>query len=436
MKRAVVSIVGRPNVGKSSLFNKLARKRIAITEDTPGVTRDRIYAEAEWQNRYFTLVDTGGLDTKSEDVFMSSIREQVEVAISMSDVILFVVDGREGLTSEDRKIAELLRNRQKEVILVVNKIDNRDLIDNFYEFYQLGFENTIDISAEGSRKLGDLLDLITDKFPTDVDTVYNPDILKVALIGKPNAGKSSMINKIVGDERVIVTDQPGTTRDAIDINFEYNGNDYIFIDTAGLRRKRSVEAGVERYSVVRTLNAIDRSSVAVLVIDALEGVTEQDTKIAGYAHENGKAIIIAINKWDLVEKDGNTIRDFENEIRRKLAFIYYAPIIFVSALTGQRLDELLELIEIVDNNYSLRISTGTLNNILNRAISIQQPPSDKGRNAKIYYSTQASTRPPKFLIFMKNKDLMHFSYTRFLENQIRNNFGFIGTPIKIEYKER
>jgi len=436
MRKAVVCIVGRPNVGKSTLFNKLVGRRIAITEDTPGVTRDRIYAEGEWLNHHFTVIDTGGLEPDNEDQIMSNIKRQAQMAIDTADVILFVVDGREGLTSTDKEIGNLLRRSGKNVILVCNKLDSHRHWDRLYEFYELGFGEPMGISSEQSLGIGDLLDEVIKLFPETVDTSLDEDQMRVAFIGKPNVGKSSLINYILGEERTIVTDIPGTTRDAIDSKYEFEGNKYVFIDTAGLRRKRSIYEKVERYSVVRTLTAIDRSDLCVLVIDATEGVTEQDTKIAGYAHENGKAIIIAVNKWDLVEKETMTYREFEIDVRTKLSFIHYAPLVFISALTGQRVKKLLELINIVDNNYNLRISTGVLNDILNQAILMNQPSSDKGRRVKIYYGTQVSVRPPKFVIFVRNKELMHFSYERYLENQIRGHFGFAGTPILFEFREK
>lgn len=436
MNKAIVCIVGRPNVGKSSLFNKLVGRRIAITEDTPGVTRDRIYAKAEWLGQDFTVIDTGGLEPENEDTIMSNIKRQAQIAIDTSDVILFVVDGREGLTATDREIGETLRKSGKKILLVANKIDNFNMSNQAYEFWELGLGEPILISAEQSLGLGDLLDEVIRHFPEDKDLEEDDDIIRVTFIGRPNAGKSSLINKILGEDRVIVTDIPGTTRDSIDSYFEYNDNKYTFVDTAGLRRKRSIYEKVERYSVVRTLAAVDRSDICVLVIDATEGVTEQDSKIVGYAHDNGKGIIIAVNKWDIVDKDDRTYLEFEKSVREQLGFINYAPIVFISALTGQRLDKLLELINIVNNNYNMRISTGVLNDIINDAVLMNQPPSDKGKRAKIYYGTQVSVKPPRFVIFVNDKQLMHFSYMRYLENQVRERFGFAGVPIQFELRER
>lgn len=436
MNRAIVCIVGRPNVGKSTMFNRLVGRRIAITEDTPGVTRDRIYAEGEWLGNYFTLIDTGGLEPENEDLMMRNIKHQAQIAIDTADVILFVVDGLDGLTSTDREVGALLRKSGKKVIVVVNKIDTPKDPDTIYEFYELGLGEPMIISAEQALGLGDLLDKVIENFPADRDTEENEDIIRVTFIGKPNAGKSSLINHILGEERVIVTDIPGTTRDSIDSYFEHGDNKYMFVDTAGLRRKRSIYENIERYSVVRTLTAVDRSDICVLVIDALDGVTEQDTKIAGYAHDNGKGIIIAVNKWDLVDKGDKTYLEFEKSIREALGFINYSPIVFISALTGQRVNKLLDLINIANNNYNMRISTGVLNDIINQAVLMNQPPTDKGRRSRIYYGTQVSVRPPKFVIFVNNKDLMHFSYVRYLENQIRDHFGFSGVPIQIEFREK
>lgn len=436
MGRPIVCIVGRPNVGKSTLFNRIVRQRIAITEDTPGVTRDRIYADAEWQGNHFTLIDTGGLEPDSEDTIMSNIRKQAAIAMDTADVILFVVDGLEGLTNTDRDVANILRKSGKDVILVCNKIDTSRVPDTIYDFYELGMGEPVLISAEQALGIGDLLDDIIALFPEHKSTDGEDELIKVTFIGKPNVGKSSLINHILGEERVIVTNIPGTTRDAIDSYFSYGDNDYVLVDTAGLRKKKRIYEDVERYSVVRTLAAVDRSDICVLVIDATEGVTEQDTKIAGYAHDNGKAIIIAINKWDLIEKDNKTVRNFERDIREKLSFISYAPIIFISAKTGQRVNKLLELINLVNNNYNLRISTGVLNDIINEAVLMNQPPSDKGKRLRIYYGTQVAVRPPKFVIFINDKDLMHFSYERYLENQIRQHFGFDGSPIRLEFNQR
>ncbi len=436
MERAVVCIVGRPNVGKSTLFNKIVGRRIAITEDTPGVTRDRIYAEGEWLGNYFTVIDTGGLEPSNEDIMMSNIKKQAEVAIDTADVILFVVDGRDGMTGLDKEVGEMLRRSGKRVVVACNKIDSLELSDSIYEFYELGLGDPLAISAEQGLGLGDLLDELVKNFPEERNTDYNEDVIKVALIGKPNVGKSSLINNILGEERVIVTDIPGTTRDAIDSYVEYGDEDYIFIDTAGLRKKKKIYEHVERYSVVRTLAAVDRANICVLVVDATEGITEQDTKIAGYAHDNGKGMIIAINKWDLVDKDTDTTNRFTKEIRDKLGFILYAPIVFISATTGQRVDKLLQMIRLVNNNYNLRIKTGVLNDIINRAVLMNQPPSDKGNRAKIYYATQVAVKPPSFVIFLNNKELMHFSYVRYLENQIRDHFGFDGVPLRISFRER
>lgn len=436
MSRPIVCIVGRPNVGKSTLFNKMAGRRIAITEDKPGVTRDRIYAEGEWLGKHYTIIDTGGLEPEKDDIIMQNIKRQAEIAIETADAILFVVDGVEGLTSTDREIGEILRKSGRNVLLVANKIDTRKTPDEIYEFYELGLGTPLIVSAEQSLGLGDLLDEVVKFFPEDKDMEVDEESIRVAFIGRPNAGKSSLINHILGEERVIVTDIPGTTRDSIDSYFQVGDNKYIFVDTAGLRRKRYIDEKVERYSVVRTLTAIDRADICVLVIDGTMGVTEQDTKIAGYAHDNGKAMIIAVNKWDIVEKDDKTYLAFEKELRETLGFMTYAPIVYISAMTGKRVDKLLETINIVNNNYNLRIQTGVLNDILNQAILMNQPPSDKGKRAKIYYGTQVSVRPPKFVIFVNIKELMHFSYVRYIENQIRNHFGFVGTPIQFELREK
>lgn len=436
MDRPVVCIVGRPNVGKSTLFNRIVGRRIAITEDNPGVTRDRIYAEAEWLNKYFTLIDTGGLEPESEEIIPVNIKRQAEIAIDTADVILFVVDGMDGVTSTDEEIASILRRAGKEVLLVCNKVDTHKTPDQVFEFYELGIGNPIIISAEQGLGIGDLLDEVIKHFPEHKDTEYDDEVIKVAIIGKPNVGKSSLINNILGEDRVIVTNIPGTTRDAIDSYFTYGEDKYVFIDTAGLRRKRSIYENVERYSVVRTLSAVDRSDLCILMIDGTEGVSEQDTKIAGYAHDNGKGIIIAVNKWDLVKKETNTHLSLEKNIREKLGFISYAPIVFISAKTGKRVDKLFQLLKVVNNNNNLRISTGVLNDIINEAVLLKQPPSDKGVRLKIYYGTQIAVRPPKFLIFINKRQLMHFSYQRYLENQIRKYFGFDGVPIQFDFREK
>lgn len=436
MARPVVAIVGRPNVGKSTLFNKIAGKRISIVEDKPGVTRDRIYAEGEWQNNYFTMIDTGGIEFENNDIIMSQMRRQAEIAIDTGDVILFLVDGIEGLTATDREVANILRKTNKKVLLVVNKIDTPKTPDTIYEFYELGLGEPIVISAGQGLGLGDLLDEVVKCFPEGKDVDYNDDVIKVAMIGKPNVGKSSLVNKILGEERVIVSDIAGTTRDAIDTYFSHGEDEFVFIDTAGMRKRKRINENIERYSVVRTLTAIERSDVCVVVIDALEGISEQDTKIAGYAHDKGKASIIVVNKWDLVDKETNTYLKFEKDIRRVLAFMNYAPILFISAKTGKRVDKLLDLIKTVSNNHSMRISTGTLNDIISEAVLMNQPPSDKGRRLKIYYGTQVGVKPPKFVLFINDKELMHFSYARYLENQIRESFRFEGTPIQFEFREK
>jgi GTP-binding protein len=434
--KPVVAIVGRPNVGKSTFFNRIAGKRISIVEDTPGVTRDRIYADAEWLNHKFTLIDTGGMEPDSKDIILSQMRNQVYMALDTADVIVFIVDGRTGLVAQDEEVANILRRTGKPVILVVNKVDNNNLPDSFYDFYQLGMGEPFAISSTNALGLGDLLDEVVANFPKDKDFDYDDDQIKVAVIGKPNAGKSSIINKILGKERVIVSNIAGTTRDAIDTPFTHGEDEYVLIDTAGIRRKSRVDENIEKYSVIRALNAIERADVCLTMIDATEGITEQDKKVAGYAHEEGKGSIIVVNKWDLVEKDTYTMDQFTKMIRNELAFMSYAPIIFVSALTGQRINKLLELIKFVSNQHSMRVPTGRLNDVINEAILLNQPPSDKGKRLKIYYATQASVRPPKIVIFINDKEIAHFSYSRYLENKIREAFGFEGTPISILYRER
>lgn len=435
MDKPIVSIIGTPNVGKSTLFNKIVGKKISITEDTPGVTRDRIYSDASWLNRSFLLVDTGGLDLKDEDIFMSSIKAQVDLALETSDVIIFLTDALRGVTSSDREISNYLRKTNKKVILAINKFDSKSAKNNYYDFFELGFEHIVTISAEQGSGVGDLLDEVIKDFKIDEDNIED-DAIRVTFIGKPNVGKSSLINHILGEDRVIVTNIPGTTRDSIDSYFSRNNEDFVFVDTAGLRKKKKIDEKIERYSVIRTLTSIERSSVCVLVVDASEGISEQDSKIVGYAHDNNKAIIIAVNKWDLIKKDNSSVKEFEISIRKRLPFLNYAPIIFISAVTGQRVEKLLDLISIVNNNYNHRIKTGVLNDILNRAVLMNQPPSDKGRRGKLYYGSQVSVRPPRFQLSVNDSELFHFSYVRYLENQIREAYPFTGTPIVFNLKNR
>ncbi|HEK4848295.1 TPA: ribosome biogenesis GTPase Der [Clostridioides difficile] len=436
MSRPVVAVVGRPNVGKSTIFNKFAGKRISIVENTPGVTRDRIFAEVEWLDKYFTLVDTGGIEPDSEDIILSQMRNQAMLAMDMSHVILFIVDGKAGITAADKEIAQLLRKTKKPVILVVNKIDSQSQFDNIYDFYELGFGTPFAVSGANSMGFGDLLDEIVENFPAGLDTEYEEDIIRVAITGKPNAGKSSILNKILGEERVIVSPIAGTTRDAIDTYFEKNGQKFLLIDTAGLRRKSKIYETIEKYSVIRAMSAVDRADVVLIVIDALEGVTEQDTKVAGIAHDEGKGCIFVINKWDLIEKDNKTMSNYTKDIKEKFPFMMYAPIVFVSAKTNQRMNKILDTVEYVSNEHSKRISTSALNEVIGEAVMLNQPPSDKGRRLKIYYVTQTDIRPPKITLFINDKDLTHFSYQRYLENKIRENFGFEGTSIKFEYRQK
>lgn len=436
ISRPVVAVVGRPNVGKSTIFNKFAGKRISIVENTPGVTRDRIFAEVEWLDKYFTLVDTGGIEPDSEDIILSQMRNQAMLAMDMSHVILFIVDGKAGITAADKEIAQLLRKTKKPVILVVNKIDSQSQFDNIYDFYELGFGTPFAVSGANSMGFGDLLDEIVENFPAGLDTEYEEDIIRVAITGKPNAGKSSILNKILGEERVIVSPIAGTTRDAIDTYFEKNGQKFLLIDTAGLRRKSKIYETIERYSVIRAMSAVDRADVVLIVIDALEGVTEQDTKVAGIAHDEGKGCIFVVNKWDLIEKDNKTMSNYTKDIKEKFPFMMYAPIVFVSAKTNQRMNKILDTVEYVSNEHSKRISTSSLNEVIGEAVMLNQPPSDKGRRLKIYYGTQTDIRPPKITLFINDKDLTHFSYQRYLENKIRENFGFEGTSIKFEYRQK
>ncbi|MCC0635608.1 ribosome biogenesis GTPase Der [Clostridioides sp. ES-S-0190-01] len=436
MSRPVVAVVGRPNVGKSTIFNKFAGKRISIVEDTPGVTRDRIFAEVEWLDKYFTLVDTGGIEPDSEDIILSQMRNQAMLAMDMSHVILFIVDGKAGITAADKEIAQILRKTKKPVILVVNKIDSQSQFDNIYDFYELGFGTPFGVSGANSMGFGDLLDEIVQNFPAGLDTEYEEDIIRVAITGKPNAGKSSILNKILGEERVIVSPIAGTTRDAIDTYFEKNGQKFLLIDTAGLRRKSKIYETIEKYSVIRAMSAVDRADVVLIVIDALEGVTEQDTKVAGIAHDEGKGCIFVVNKWDLIEKDNKTMSNYTKDIKEKFPFMMYAPIVFVSAKTNQRMNKILDTVEYVSNEHSKRISTSALNEVIGEAVMLNQPPSDKGRRLKIYYGTQTDIRPPKITLFINDKNLTHFSYQRYLENKIRENFGFEGTSIKFEYRQK
>lgn len=436
MAKPIVAIVGRPNVGKSTLFNMLVGERLSIVKDTPGVTRDRIYADVNWLNYHFTLMDTGGIEPETNNQMLRHMREQAEMAIEMADVVMFVVDVKQGVVDADYKVAEMLRKAQKKIVLVVNKVDNFDkLMPDVYEFYNLGLGDPYPISSIGKLGIGDMLDEVTALFPENEDDAED-ERPRIAIVGKPNAGKSSIINKLLGENRVIVSDVAGTTRDAVDTAVKWNGKEYVFIDTAGLRRKNKIKEEIERYSILRTVSAVERADVVVLVIDATEGITEQDAKIAGIAHDRGRGMIIAVNKWDAIEKDNKTVSEFSKKVRNTLSFMPYAEIMFVSALTGQRLPKLFEAIEVVIQNHSLRIATGVLNEILTEAVAMQQPPSDKGRRLKIYYMTQVSVKPPTFVIFVNDKRLMHFSYTRYLENKIREAFGFAGTPLKFIIRER
>lgn len=437
MSRPIVAIIGRPNVGKSTLFNALAGERISIVKDTPGVTRDRLYADVTWLNTQFTMIDTGGIEPDSKDQMLSYMREQAEIAIDTADVILFLVDVRQGLVDSDSKVADLLRRSQKPIVLVVNKVDNFEkLIPEVYEFYNLGIGDPIPISASSKLGFGDMLDEVVKHFKSGNTEEAADERPKIAIVGKPNVGKSSIVNKLLGETRVIVSDIAGTTRDAIDTPIKRNGKEYVLIDTAGLRRKSKIKEELERFSIIRTVAAVERADVVVLVIDATEGVTEQDAKIVGIAHERGKGIIIAVNKWDLIEKNNITVNEYTKDIKEILSFIPYAEILFISAETGQRLHKLFELIEVVIQNQNLRISTGVLNEIMAEATALQQPPSDKGKRLKLYYITQVSIKPPTFVIFVNDKELMHFSYTRYIENKIREAFGFSGTSLKFIIRER
>jgi GTP-binding protein len=436
MSKPIVAVIGRPNVGKSTFFNKVVGKRVSIVEDTPGVTRDRIYAEAEWRSVPFIMIDTGGIEPDSEDKILSQMRYQAEIAMDTADVILFLVDGKDGITTSDRDVAEMLLKTGREVVLVVNKVDKSTLPEDFYDFYELGLGEPIPISAVNMLGLGDLLDLIVNKFPEVNKGIEEDERVKIAVIGKPNVGKSSLINALLGEERVIVSDIAGTTRDSIDSPFKWNNEDYVLIDTAGIRRKSKVTADIERYSVIRAVSAIERSDVCLLMLDAIEGVTEQDKKIAGIAHEEGKGIVVVVNKWDLIEKDNQTMNEFRKQIQQELTFMLYAPIIFISVLQKQRLQKVMETAKYVSETRAMRVPTGQLNSLIADAIMMKQPPSDKGKQLKIYYVTQVGVKPPLFSFKINSRELMHFSYSRYLENKIREGFGFEGTSIKFVFREK
>lgn len=437
MSKPIVAIIGKPNVGKSSFFNYIVGQRISIVEDTPGVTRDRIYAETTWRDRNFTLIDTGGIEPEKEDIILSQMREQANIAIDLADVILFMTDIRQGVTASDMEIATMLRYAQKPIILVCNKSDKfGEPPAEIYEFYNLGIGEPYAISTANAIGIGDLLDEIYDKLPPKSETEEDNEKIKVAIIGKPNVGKSSLLNRILGEERSIVSDVAGTTRDAIDSEYTNQFGEYVLIDTAGLRKKSKVNESIEKFSIMRTLLAIDRADVCLVLIDATEGVTDQDAKILGEAHERGKGIILVVNKWDEIEKDEKTMKEFEKNIYNKISYATYAPILFISAKTGQRVQKLFELINQVNSQNALRVSTSVVNEVINEAISVVQPPSDKGKRLKIFYGTQAGTRPPTFVIFVNNKELFHFSYQRYLMNCFRNNFGLQGTPVRLIIREK
>lgn len=435
--KPIVAVVGRPNVGKSTLFNALAGENISIVKDTPGITRDRIYADITWLDMSFTLIDTGGIEPESKDIILSQMREQAQIAIDTADVIIFMVDVKQGLVDADSKVADMLRRSKKPIVLAVNKVDDfKKYMADVYEFYNLGIGEPFPISSVNRLGIGDLLDEVSSHFDKTLAQEEEDDRIKVAIVGKPNVGKSSIVNKLVGENRVIVSDIAGTTRDAIDTEITYQGKEYVFIDTAGLRRKNKIKEELERYMIVRTVSAVERADIVILVIDAVEGVTEQDAKIAGIAHERGKAVIIAVNKWDAIEKDNKTVNQYTSRVREILSYMPYAEITFISAVTGQRLNKLFDLIDMVAENHAMRISTGVLNEIMAEAVALQQPPSDKGKRLRLYYITQAGVKPPTFVIFVNDKELMHFSYTRYIENKIREAFGFKGTPLKFIIRER
>jgi len=437
MSRPIVAIVGRPNVGKSTLFNSLAGERISIVKDYPGVTRDRIYADVTWLNTQFTMIDTGGIEPDTKDEMLSYMRDQAQIAIDTADVIVFLVDVRQGLVDSDFKVADMLRRSTKPIVLVVNKVDNFDkFLPDVYEFYNLGIGEPFPISASGKLGFGEMLDEVVKHFKSGNTEETEDERPRIAIVGKPNVGKSSIINKLLGETRVIVSNIAGTTRDAIDTPIRRNGKEYVLIDTAGLRRKSKIKEELERFSIIRTVTAVERADIVVLVIDAIEGITEQDAKIVGIAHDRGKGIIIVVNKWDLIEKDNKTVSEYTNDIREVLAYMPYAEIIFISAETGQRLHKIFEVIEVVIQNQNLRIATGVLNEIMMEATALQQPPSDKGKRLKLFYITQVAVKPPTFVIFVNDKELMHFSYTRYIENKIREAFGFGGTSLKFFIRER
>ncbi len=437
MSKPIVAIVGRPNVGKSALFNAIAGDTISIVKDTPGVTRDRIYADCTWLDMNFTLIDTGGIEPDTDDIILSQMREQAQIAMATADVIVFMVDVRQGLVDADFRVADMLRKSKKPVVLVVNKVDSFQKFGNdVYEFYNLGIGEPIAVSAASRLGIGDMLDEVSRHFSSRHLAAEDDDRPRIAIVGKPNVGKSSIINKLTGENRVIVSDIAGTTRDAVDTQVIHDGTEYVFIDTAGLRRKNKIKEELERYSIIRAVTAVERADVVVLVIDAVEGVTEQDAKIAGIAHERGKGVIIAVNKWDAIEKNDKTMNEFTKKVRDILSFMAYAEIIFISALTGQRLGKLFDTVDMVRQNQNMRVSTGVLNEIMTEAVALQQPPSDKGKRLRLYYMTQVAVKPPTFVIFVNDKKLMHFSYTRYLENRIREAFGFRGTALKFIIRER
>ncbi len=435
MSKPLVAVVGRPNVGKSTFFNRIVGRRVSIVEDTPGVTRDRIYAEAEWSGIHFGLIDTGGIEPDSDDIILSQMRDQAQVAMDMADVILFMVDGKDGLTASDQEVASMLRRTGRKVVLAVNKIDTPKLPDDFYDFYELGLGEPIPISSANMLNLGDLLDAVIENFPEGAGTEEDESI-KIAMIGKPNVGKSSLVNRLLGENRVIVSPIAGTTRDSIDTPFSFEGEDYLLIDTAGIRRRSKVNEDIEKFSVLRAVAAIERCDVCMLMIDGTEGITEQDKKIAGIAHEAGKGIVVCVNKWDLVEKETNTMNEFRKEIARELQFMSYAPAVFISALTGQRTDQVIRMAKYVAENRAMRVPTGQLNTVITDATMMKQPPSDKGKRLKIYYVTQVGVKPPLFSFKINSRPLMHFSYSRYLENKIREAFGFEGTSLKFVFREK